>query len=79
MERQQSIHLGLPLATSGGGLIRRAALYIGATRWVPPFPSRSLRPDAKSFNPAEAGYQDLQHCHRVLRTLQPLHTLPKEN
>ena len=72
----QSIHLGFQLATPGGGLIRRAALiFLGTTSRVAPFLNRTLRLETQSVNPAEAGYQDLSHCHRVHRTVQPLPTL----
>ena len=61
--------LSLHLATSGGGLVRRAALYVGGTRLGAtvsiPFTY------AKSFNPAEARYQDRKSEQNVTAIAHP--------
>ena len=59
----------LTLATPGGGLIRRAALYVGDTTLGAtvsiPFTY------AKSFNPAEARYQDRKSEQNVTAIAHP--------
>ena len=65
----------LTLATPGGGLIRRAALYVGDTRLgatgAEPYTYRRCL----VLQPSRSQVSGPQHWDRVHRTVQPLHTL----